>query len=210
MEKNVHDLSAFGVVPFKTSEEYVGVVSPEKIAARIKKYDESRCMLIFGPSGGGKSTLAQKIAFASQPEGRILKITSELMSSAMRIWIPEIVNILNPTVLLIDDIQSFANDQNIMLPILDQFKDSISTNLIILTYMVQGGTKIIGEDREHMLQKITVAIGSNNMKRISLDSHGNLFEGIILLNIRNNKELNLLFAKLLNIKGIKSVERTVE
>lgn len=67
--------------------------------------------------------------------------------------------------------------------------------------------KIIGEDKEGMLGQITSAIGSNNMKRISLDSHGHLFEGNIMLMVKNQKELNKLFAKLLMIKGIKSVER---
>lgn len=67
--------------------------------------------------------------------------------------------------------------------------------------------KIIGEDKEGMLGQITAAIGSNNMKRISVDSHGSTFEGNIMLNIKQQKDLNKLFAKLLTIKGIKSVER---
>lgn len=67
--------------------------------------------------------------------------------------------------------------------------------------------KIIGEDKEGMLGQITSAIGTNNMKRISLDSQGNIFVGNIMLNVKNQKELNKLFAKLLVIKGIKSVER---
>ena len=58
-----------------------------------------------------------------------------------------------------------------------------------------------------MLSQITNAIGTNNMKRISLDSQGNMFEGNIMLNIKDHKSLNKLFAKLLIIKGIKSVER---
>lgn len=70
--------------------------------------------------------------------------------------------------------------------------------------------KIIGEDKEGMLQKITVAMGQNNMKRINLETQGTQFEGIILINVKNNKELNLLFAKLMQIKGIRHVEKMDE
>jgi hypothetical protein len=43
------------------------------------------------------------------------------------------------------------------------------------------------------------------MKKLTIDSKGNLFEGNIFLTIKNLKELNNLFFKLFGIKGIKAV-----
>jgi len=70
--------------------------------------------------------------------------------------------------------------------------------------------RIVGEDKEGMLQQITSAIGQTNMKRISLDSIGDLFQGIIHLVVPDVKFLNELFARILTISGIKSVERFEE
>lgn len=85
-------------------------------------------------------------------------------------------------------------------PIVDNIEDDIKENFDVVL-------KIIGEDKEGMLGQITQAIGSNSMKRISVDTFGNVFEANILMKIKNLKELNKLFAKILTIKGIKSVEK---
>lgn len=67
---------------------------------------------------------------------------------------------------------------------------------------------IIGEDKEGMLLKITSALGSNMMKKIKLDSKGELFEGSILINVKSKSELNHVFLNLLQVEGIKSVEKS--
>lgn len=85
-------------------------------------------------------------------------------------------------------------------PFVEDIDDEIKENFDVVL-------KIIGEDKEGMLGQITQAIGSNSMKRISVDSLGNVFEANILMKIKDLKELNKLFAKLLTIKGIKSVEK---
>lgn len=85
-------------------------------------------------------------------------------------------------------------------PIVEDIEDDIKENFDVIL-------KIIGEDKEGMLGQITLAVGSNSMKRISVDSYENVFEANILMKIKNLKELNKLFAKLLTIKGIKSVEK---
>ncbi len=66
---------------------------------------------------------------------------------------------------------------------------------------------IYGQDREGMLSNITVAIGTNNMKKISIESMGDMFEGRIVVTIKNLKELNEVFLNLLQIEGIRKVER---
>ncbi len=148
INKKSYDLSTFGTVPLRVTEEYVGKVSPSEIADRIKKYNEPRCILIFGPSGIGKSTLAQKIAMAAKTNGRMLKITSDVMLSPNRMMVPEIIDIYQPSVLLIDDVQSFIDSQNIVLPILDKFKNNSADTLIILTYMVQDDKEVVNANGE--------------------------------------------------------------
>ncbi len=65
---------------------------------------------------------------------------------------------------------------------------------------------IRGEDNPGMLKKITEAIGQTNIKRVSLDSSDADFGGAIFLTAQDYVHLNSLYAKLFEIKGIKSVE----
>ncbi len=65
--------------------------------------------------------------------------------------------------------------------------------------------RILGEDREEMLRHITEAIGQTNMRSINIDSTGKMFDGIISLSTKNKDELNLLFAELFKIDGIRWV-----
>jgi RelA/SpoT family (p)ppGpp synthetase len=67
--------------------------------------------------------------------------------------------------------------------------------------------KIIGEDREGMLFKITEAIGQANISRIKLDASDSIFEGAIKIKVKDMDHLNTLFAMLMNIEGVRSVEQ---
>jgi RelA/SpoT family (p)ppGpp synthetase len=70
--------------------------------------------------------------------------------------------------------------------------------------------RIKGEDRERMLFDITDAIGKSIIKRISLDTSESFFEGIIKIKVSDTKELNSIIAKLMGIRGIKSVIKVVD
>jgi RelA/SpoT family (p)ppGpp synthetase len=65
---------------------------------------------------------------------------------------------------------------------------------------------IRGDDREGMLMEITQAIGSSNIRRVNLDTSGNVFEGAIIVHIKDEPQLNEIFGRLLLIKGIRGVE----
>jgi len=65
--------------------------------------------------------------------------------------------------------------------------------------------RILGEDREEMLRHITEAIGQTNMQSINIDSTGKMFDGIISLHTKNKAELNLIFAELFKVDGIRWV-----
>lgn len=69
---------------------------------------------------------------------------------------------------------------------------------------------IRGEDRPGILNQITNAIDQANIIRITLDSSDSGFGGAISLKVKDRKYLNSLYAKLLSIKGIKSVEQFEE
>lgn len=69
---------------------------------------------------------------------------------------------------------------------------------------------IKGEDREGMLMDITMAIGSNNIRRVNLDTSGSMFEGAITVYVKDENQLNEIFGKLLLIKGIRRVEKIEE
>lgn len=66
---------------------------------------------------------------------------------------------------------------------------------------------IVGEDRLHFLQDITEAVGQANISRINLSLNNNaVFEGTFMLIVPNENYSNEVYTKLLNIKGIKTVE----
>lgn len=70
--------------------------------------------------------------------------------------------------------------------------------------------RISGVDRERMLFEITDAIGKSIIKRISLDTTDNFFEGIVALKVKDNQELNSIIARLMGIRGVKSVVKIVD
>ncbi len=65
--------------------------------------------------------------------------------------------------------------------------------------------RIEGDDRPGILQEITQAIDKANILRISLDSAENTFGGAITLKVPDNRHLNNIYLRLLNIKGIGTV-----
>jgi len=67
--------------------------------------------------------------------------------------------------------------------------------------------RIIGEDRSGILNDITSVLGEINIQRINLASSDSVFEGAFTLSLRQESSINSIFAKLLNIKGLKGVER---
>ena len=73
--------------------------------------------------------------------------------------------------------------------------------------------EIKGIDRIGMLRDITSVISSDlsiNIRKLSIDTSGGVFEGTIEVVIHDLQEVNQLSNRLLKIKGIESVKRTVE
>lgn len=75
------------------------------------------------------------------------------------------------------------------------------------------GIKINGEDRPGMLNEITnvISVHSNtNIKSVSISSKGALFEGTVILMVKNITHLNELIEKIKNITGVFEVKRFEE
>ncbi len=71
--------------------------------------------------------------------------------------------------------------------------------------------RIIGQDRPGMLKEITEAIGQVNILRINLSlNNSTSFEGAFTLSIPDGEGSNMIYTKLLSIKGIKIVEQLPE
>ncbi len=73
-----------------------------------------------------------------------------------------------------------------------------------------GGIKIIGEDKPGILNKITKAISKNfnlNIRSVDIKTRNSMFEGTLILNIQNLKQLNQIIEKINSQEGVFSVER---
>lgn len=107
------------------------------------------------------------------------------------------------------DWSKFAKTNNAVIGLYNYFKDinkelyDNNSNIEKNDFSIQ----ITGEDRESMLQKITEAIGKNNMVKLEINTTGTLFSAFMTFKLNNNKEMNNIFKKLFLIDGIRSVEK---
>lgn len=72
------------------------------------------------------------------------------------------------------------------------------------------GLKIIGTDELGIVNNITKIISNENninMRSISFDTEGGLFEGTIMVYVHDTKHLNHLITNLKKVKGVNKVER---
>ncbi|MBI1806183.1 MAG: bifunctional (p)ppGpp synthetase/guanosine-3',5'-bis(diphosphate) 3'-pyrophosphohydrolase [Ignavibacteria bacterium] len=73
--------------------------------------------------------------------------------------------------------------------------------------------RISGEDRTGMLNEITHSISSyknTNIKGVKIDAQDTMFEGTILLGVKNKEHLERIIEKLRKIKGVYHTERLLE
>jgi guanosine-3',5'-bis(diphosphate) 3'-pyrophosphohydrolase len=76
--------------------------------------------------------------------------------------------------------------------------------------MFVAGVRIIGEDRTGMLSDITHAISTyqnTNIRSVNLDSRDSMFEGVLVLNVRDTEHLERLLERIKKIKGVTRAER---
>lgn len=76
-----------------------------------------------------------------------------------------------------------------------------------------GGIKLIGEDRPGILNELTNAISKKyktNIKSVVINTKGSMFEGTLILNIQNLKQLNEIIETITKQQGIFSATRLDE
>lgn len=73
-----------------------------------------------------------------------------------------------------------------------------------------GAVKVIGEDRVGMINDITDVVSKSletNMKSINVNSDSGMFEGLLTIYVDDINHLDRIIAKLMKVKGVKSVFR---
>jgi len=93
------------LVPMKPPGVYIGEPGVDWFIERLKRHgDETRSMLLVGPTGVGKSTLGRLIAGNLHGKGRVLKISSQALKLCTAPDVIDLVLTLRPDVLLLDDV----------------------------------------------------------------------------------------------------------
>ena len=73
--------------------------------------------------------------------------------------------------------------------------------------------RISGEDRTGLLNDITHSISSyqnTNIRGVKIDAKDSMFEGTIIVGVKNTEHLERIMEKLRKIKGVSRTERLVE
>lgn len=101
------------LVPMKPPGVYIGEPGVEWFVERLRRHgDETRSMLLVGPTGIGKSTLGRLIAKELHAGGRVLKISSQALKHCMAPDVIDLVVVLKPDVLLLDDVSTIDHRRN--------------------------------------------------------------------------------------------------
>ncbi len=91
---------------------YIGEPGTDWFVERLRRHgNETRSMLLVGATGAGKSTLGRLIARQLHDNGRVLKISSRALKQLNSLDVVDLVVILRPDVLLLDDV-SRIDDQH--------------------------------------------------------------------------------------------------
>lgn len=72
---------------------------------------------------------------------------------------------------------------------------------------------IAGEDKAGMLNEITHSISiyqNTNIRAVKIDVDGSMFEGTIMINVKNKEHLERVLERLKKISGVSLVKRMIE
>jgi hypothetical protein len=115
---------------------YLRARGPEWYVDRLRKFPEgAMTLLLRGPTGVGKSVLARHISRGMRPDAsRTLKFSSKVLSRCSSNELVDMVKVLQPTVLLLDDLDLKCRDNTeTLLDILEALRDP--NCMVIVTMM---------------------------------------------------------------------------
>jgi hypothetical protein len=130
------DMLEIQLVPLPPLDDLAGPTVLEELELRVGEARGST-VLVRGPSGAGKTTVARRLAArAMGPGARLLQIPSEILGVLEASQLREIVSILQPDVLVIDDIV-FGEDEPDLLTRLEAVRTD--RTFVVITQMTAPG-----------------------------------------------------------------------
>ena len=104
--------------------------------------------------------------------------------------------------------QNWVITNNAVIKLHNYFKvNNSQNNSIFLQNTFQAKLKLICENRNNALFEIRNIIGIENINRIYLFTTSSFIEAAIQLSLQDKQYYNIIFNKLLSIKGLKSIEK---
>lgn len=138
LSKSSNNLDHNNISLMKMSDPgpYLGEKDPEWYANRLRKYPPGpRTVLFRGLTGTGKGVLARHVAKLLKGEDSlVLKISSESLLNCEQKEIIDLVKILQPTVLLLDDLE--LNDKDKVKTFLALFETLRDPNCLVIATMM--------------------------------------------------------------------------
>jgi len=125
------------VVPMPEPGPYIGERGPEWYADRLARYPEGpRTILLRGRSGVGKSVLARHVCrIVGGDDYRLLKVPSAVLPFCRADEVLELVLILRPTMLLLDDVEFEGEQLDQHLALFETLR--VARSLIFVTMMTE-------------------------------------------------------------------------
>jgi hypothetical protein len=124
------------LVPLPALDDLAGPTVLEDLVLRVGEARGST-VLVRGPSGVGKSTVARRLAArAMGPDAHVLQIPAEILDALEASELREVASILRPDVLVIDDV-AFDDDAPDLLTSLEVVRNDAT--FVVLTQMTEPG-----------------------------------------------------------------------
>lgn len=132
---NQGGMADINVVPMAEPGPYVGARGPQWYAERLSRYPAGpRTILLRGRSGVGKSVLARHVCrIVGGDHYRLLKVPSSVLPFCRADEVLELVLILRPTMLLLDDIEFQGEQLDQHLALFETLR--VARSLIFVTMM---------------------------------------------------------------------------
>jgi len=117
--------------------DIVGDDVVDRVVARVRARGGATTILLRGPTGVGKSCVARRVVSALRgPDARLLQIPGSFLDQVSVSALLEIVELVRPAVLLLDDVEFDAHGR-MLLVLLEALRDPAIT--VVLTEMLTPG-----------------------------------------------------------------------
>ncbi len=142
-DEDSSDYDTLELCPFHPASVYIGTPAIEDIS--IKNHDgTSRSIIIIGNTGSGKTTMSHLIA--QKIGGNTLKIASREFNDFPLKWIISLLGYLQPSILLLDDIQYLLENQENYDTLLTSL-EGLNQNYTVVGTVMNDGTILVEPSR---------------------------------------------------------------